>query len=200
MNAGARYATFQYDPAFARSGIEVAPIRMPLRTQPYSFPGLPPEAFSGLPGLLADSLPDRWGNALVDAWLASQGRDRSSFDVVQRLCYVGTRAAGALEFQPAHEPDAPADTDLQVGALVHLAGEVLAQRAEFVCELSENPDEEAMKAILAVGSSAGGARPKAFIAYNEATGQVRSGQVEVEVGFKHWLLKFDGVPAPAITG
>jgi serine/threonine-protein kinase HipA len=193
IEQGAPYATFQYDPAFVRSGIEIAPLQMPLRAQPYRFPGLPQDAFSGLPGLLADSLPDRWGTALVNAWLAAQGRDRSSFDVVQRLCYVGTRAVGALEFQPAHEPTVSGAADLQVDALVRLAGEVLAQRAEFVAELSENPDEEAMKAILAVGSSAGGARPKAFIAYNDATGQVRSGQVQVGEGFRHWLLKFDGV-------
>jgi serine/threonine-protein kinase HipA len=193
IDVGARYATFQYDPAFVRSGIEVAPVRMPLRVQPYRFLGLPEDAFSGLPGLLADSLPDRWGTALVNAWLASQGRDESSFDVVQRLCYVGTRGAGALEFQPALEPAFSGATDLQVDALVRLATEVLSERAEFVAELSDNPDEEAMKAILAVSSSAGGTRPKAFIAYNDATGQVRSGQVEVGAGFRQWLLKFDGV-------
>ncbi len=193
IDAGARYATFQYDPAFVRSGIQVAPIQMPLREQPYRFPGLPQDAFSGLPGLLADSLPDRWGTALVNAWLASQGREESSFDVVQRLCYVGTRGVGALEFQPAHQPEVPAGTDLQVDALVRLASEVLAERAAFVAELSENPDEQAMKAILAVGSSAGGARAKAFIAYNATTGQVRSGQVDAGDGFRHWLLKFDGV-------
>lgn len=193
IGAGARYATFQYDPAFVRSGIEIAPVEMPLRVAPYRFPGLPEDAFGGLSGLLADSLPDRWGTALVNAWLASQGRPESSFDVVERLCYTGTRGVGALEFQPAREPALPADANLQVAALVRLAGEVLAERAEFVAELSENPDEEAMKAILAVGSSAGGARPKAFIAYNDATGEVRSGQVQVGAGFRHWLLKFDGV-------
>ena len=193
IGPGARYATFQYDPAFVRSGIEIAPVQMPLRAQPYSFPGLPQDAFSGLPGLLADSLPDRWGTALVNAWLASQGREQSSFDVVQRLCYVGTRGMGALEFEPAHEPAVSAGVDLQIDALVRLASEVLAERAEFVAELSENPDEEAMKEILAVGSSAGGARPKAIIAYNETTSQVRSGQVQVGEGFRHWLLKFDGV-------
>jgi len=193
IEEGARYATFQYDPAFVRSGIEIAPVQMPLRAQPYRSAGLPQDAFSGLPGLLADSLPDRWGTALVNAWLASQGREPSSFDVVQRLCYVGTRGVGALEFQPAREPTVSGGADLQVDALVRLASEVLAQRREFVTELSENPDEEAMKAILAVGSSAGGARPKAFIAYNETTGQVRSGQVDVDEGFRHWILKFDGV-------
>jgi serine/threonine-protein kinase HipA len=193
VQEGARYATFQYDPAFVRSGIEVAPVRMPLREQPYRFPGLAQDAFSGLPGLLADSLPDRWGTALVNAWLASQGREESSFDVVHRLCYVGSRGVGALQFEPAHEPVFSGGVDLQVDALVRLASEVLSQRAEFVAELSENPDEEAMKAILAIGSSAGGARPKAFIAYNDATGQVRSGQVQVAEGFGQWLIKFDGV-------
>jgi serine/threonine-protein kinase HipA len=193
IEPGARYATFQYDPAFARGGVQVAPIQMPLRTEPYRFPGLPADAFAGLPGLLSDSLPDRWGSALIDAWLAAQGRERASFDVVERLCYIGTRAVGALEFEPARGPSVSPTVDLQVGALVRLAGEVLAQRERFVTELSENPDEEAMKAILAVGSSAGGARPKAFIAFNETTGQVRSGQLDPGEDFRHWLLKFDGV-------
>jgi serine/threonine-protein kinase HipA len=200
IEEGASYATFQYDPAFARSGIQIAPVRMSLRAQPYRFPGLPQDAFSGLPGLLADSLPDRWGTALVNAWLASQGREQSSFDVVQRLCYVGTRGVGALEFQPAEEPSVSGAVDLQVDELVRLASEVLAEREQFVTELSENPEEEAMKAILAVGSSAGGARAKAFIAYNETTGQVRSGQVQVGEGFRHWLLKFDGVSSSGDHG
>jgi len=191
--AGERYATFEYDPAFVSSGIQLAPVRMPLRTEPYRFAGLPQDAFNGLPGMLADSLPDRWGTALVNAWLAAQGRDQSSFDVVERLCYVGTRGMGALEFEPAREPARGEDEDLHLDALVRLAGEALAQRSTFVAELAADPQEEAMRAILAVGTSAGGARPKAIIAYNQATGQVRSGQVEAGDGFRHWLLKFDGV-------
>ena len=143
--------------------------------------------------MLADSLPDRWGTALVNAWLASQGREESSFDVVQRLCYVGTRGMGALKFQPAREPTGAEGSDLPFDALVRLATEVLAQRERFVAELSEDPEEDAIKAILSIGTSAGGARPKAIIAYNDATGQVRSGQVDVGEGFTHWLLKFDGV-------
>ena len=191
--AGEPYATFEYDPAFVSSGIQLAPVRMPLRTEPYRFAGLPQDAFNGLPGMLADSLPDRWGTALVNAWLAAQGRDQSSFDVVERLCYVGTRGVGALEFEPAREPARGEDEDLHLDALVRLAGEVLVQRSTFVAELAADPQEEAMRAILAVGTSAGGARPKAIIAYNQATGQVRSGQVEAGDGFRHWLLKFDGV-------
>ena len=190
---GAEYVTFQYAPEFARGGVQVAPLHVPLRTQPYRFPGLPHDAFAGLPGLLVDSLPDRWGTALVNAWLAAQGRAQESFDVVQRLCYVGTRGMGALEFQPAHEPVRSPSGDLHFDELVRLAGEVLSQRERFVTELAEHPEEEAIKAILSIGTSAGGARPKAIIAYNEATGQVRSGQVAVGEGFRHWLLKFDGV-------
>jgi serine/threonine-protein kinase HipA len=171
---GERYATFEYDPEFAGTGIQVSPVRMPLREAPYSFPGLPQDAFKGLPGMLADSLPDRWGTALVNAWLASQGREESSFDVVERLCYVGTRGMGALEFEPAREPAAAEGEDLQFDALVRLAGEALAQRATFVAELAADPEEEAIKAILTIGTSAGGARPKAIIAYNQTTGQVRA--------------------------
>lgn len=192
---------FQYTPRFARSGIELSPVQMPLREAPYRFAGLVrDEAFRGLPGLLADALPDRWGEALVDAWLSAQGRDPASFDVVERLCYTGTRAMGALEFQPALDPDAGPASDLQVGALVELAARVLAARERFVAELAADPQEEQMRAILAVGTSAGGARPKAVIAYNEATGQVRSGQIDPGEGFTQWLIKFDGVTGSGDRG
>jgi len=193
IEEGDRYGTFQYDPAFAESGIELSPIQMPAREAPYRFTRLPLDAFSGLPGLLADALPDSWGHALVDAWLAAQGRAPESFDVVERLCYVGSRGMGGLEFHPSITLTNPTGRDLQVGRLVGLASEVLARREAFVADLAAHPEEEEMRAILAIGTSAGGARPKAIIAFNEETGQVRSGQLDAEPGFEHWLLKFDGV-------
>jgi serine/threonine-protein kinase HipA len=193
IEEGDRYATFQYDPAFAESGIELSPVQMPARVAPYRFTRLPLDAFAGLPGLLADALPDSWGHALVDAWLASQGRTPESFDVVERLCYVGSRGMGGLEFQPSVAPANPTGRDLHVDRLVALASEALARRESFVADLAAHPEEEEMRAILAIGTSAGGARPKAIIAFNEQTGQVRSGQRDAEPGFAHWLLKFDGV-------
>ena len=193
LDDGAPAAVFGYDPEFQRSNVQLSPLHMPLSAEAYQFPALPRDAFRGLPGLLADSLPDKYGTALVNAWLAAQGRDESSFDVVERLCYVGTRGMGALEFHPAHEPARPGATDLHLDQLVRLASEVLTARQQFVAELARGDDADAMRAILSVGTSAGGARAKAVIAYNAATGQVRSGQVDAGPGFEHWLLKFDGV-------
>lgn len=188
-----RAAVFEYEPAFVSSGVQLSPLMMPLSRTRFVFPALSPDTFRGLPGMLADSLPDKYGTALVNAWLAAQGRGESSFDVVERLCYAGTRGMGALEFQPAREPTRPGARDLSVDALVRLASDVLTERDAFVAELAQGDDAEAMRAILSVGTSAGGARAKAVIAFNETTGQVRSGQVDAGPGFQHWLLKFDGV-------
>src|SRR5580700_6147015 len=141
LEDGSSYAAFQYEPPFARSGIEVSPITMPLHDQVYVFPDLPLRTFHGLPGLLADSLPDRFGNALIDAWLAGQGRTPGSFDAVERLCYIGMRGMGALEFVPALGPDPTIDDELNLAALVELAGEVLAHRAD-VSESLAAPDKE----------------------------------------------------------
>ena len=183
---------FEYAPEFLGSGIEVSPITMPLGTGRFSFPSLPRETFKGLPGLLADSLPDKFGNLLIDQWLAHQGRRPESFDPVERLCYLGTRAMGALEFCPTLMPDFPPET-LHLEALVQLANDALASRESLHANLSEPPD--ALATILRVGTSAGGARAKAVIAWNPQTGEIRSGQVAAGQNFEPWLLKFDGVTA-----
>ena len=183
---------FEYAPNFLTSGIEVSPVMLPLGPGRFSFPNLPRETFKGLPGLVADSLPDKFGNLLIDQWLARQGRRPESFDPVERLCYLGTRAMGALEFHPILLPDSPPET-LHLDALVQLANDALASRESLHANLSQSP--EALATILRVGTSAGGARAKAVIAWNPATGEIRSGQVQSSPGFEAWLLKFDGVSA-----
>jgi serine/threonine-protein kinase HipA len=186
-------ATFEYDRSFLASGIQIAPLVMPLREASYRFPGLPPETFHGLPGLLADSLPDKYGSALIDAWLASQGRTPDSFTAVERLCYVGRRAMGALEYLPAGGPDPTTGHELDIASLVALASEALADRETLVASFADGNRGQAMRDILQVGTSAGGARAKALIAYNPATEEIRSGQLDLDSGFEHWLIKLDGV-------
>lgn len=190
---GASHAAFQYDSAFSRSGIEISPITMPLSDRVYVFPELPPRTFHGLPGLLADSLPDRFGNLLIDAWLATQGRTPESFNAVERLCYTGTRGMGALEFVPAIGPKPQRARKIELEALVKLASEVLTQRRNLKATFAGKDRKSALSDILRVGTSAGGARAKAVIAWNRETNEVRSGQVEAGTGFDYWLLKFDGV-------
>ena len=193
MGDGDDHAAFQYDPAFARSGIEVSPITMPLGDRIYTFPALPPATFHGLPGLLADSLPDRFGNAVIDAWLSAQGRSPESFNAVERLCYVGSRGMGALEFAPSTGPATRAAKVLLVDALVELASAILGERQHWSTSLAEDVRTGALNDILRVGTSAGGARAKAVIAWNRETNEVRSGQIAAGSGFEYWLLKLDGV-------
>jgi serine/threonine-protein kinase HipA len=187
---GHRLASFEYDPDFRSSGIEVSPIAMPLDARIHQFPGLPEEAFKGLPGMLADSLPDRYGNALIDAWLARRGRSPESFNPVERLCYVGTRGMGALEYRPSRGPGSSVD-DVDVAGLVELAEAILSKRSALSSDIER--DDDAIEQILQVGTSAGGARAKAVIAWNPETRVVRSGQGSLEPGFSHWILKLDGV-------
>ena len=184
---------FQYMPGFVQSTIELAPIMMPLRPDPYEFPGLPRDAFKGLPGMLADSLPDKYGNALIDTWLATQGRSAGSFNPVERLCYIGTRGMGALEFHPMILKEPRKSRRLEIEALTKLANEVLNNRAHLAGVLTGDDDHEALQEILRVGTSAGGARATAILAWNEKTGEFRSGQVNAGEGFTYWLMKFDGI-------
>lgn len=186
-------AVFQYAPEFVGSGIEVAPVVMPLSANPYDFPGLPKEAFKGLPGLLADSLPDKFGNALIDAWLARQGRRAETFNPVERLCYIGSRGMGALEFLPALSRAQQTSRSVHIDKLVDLAEQVLRERGSLQGVLTGEDDQQALEEILRVGTSAGGARAKAILAWNPETGEFRSGQLKADSGFSYWLMKFDGV-------
>lgn len=190
---GDEVAAFEYDPAFAQSGIEIAPLTMPLSNRVHTFPELARNTFYGLPGLLADSLPDGFGNALINAWLATQGRSPGSFDAVERLCYTGERGMGALEFAPVIGPKTRRAKQIQIDKLVELASEVLTHRNDLRVSFVDESWEQALTDILRVGTSAGGARAKAVIAWNPSSNEVRSGQVPAGEGFEYWLLKFDGV-------
>ena len=190
---------FQYAPDFLRSGIQLSPLMMPLGEFPYEFPALARNAFKGLPGLVADSLPDKYGNAIIDAWLASLGRTAASFHSVERLCYVGSRGMGALEFQPSTLGPPTSNRAVEVERLVDLANQILDERSRLGGVFSDGDDREAINDILRVGTSAGGARAKAILAWNPKTNEFRSGQVDAGTGFEHWLLKFDGITSSRDT-
>jgi serine/threonine-protein kinase HipA len=192
-NESNQIANFEYEPAFIPSGIEVAPLTMPLSNRIYSFPALSRDTFFGLPGLLSDSLPDDYGHALIDAWLAKEGRDPGSFNPVERLCYTGTRGMGALEYAPIQGPAPTSSNEVDIEALVKLASEILTNRNQFAGSLTDDDRADTLSSILQVGTSAGGARAKAIIAWNPESNEVRSGQVNAGDGFSYWLLKFDGV-------
>jgi serine/threonine-protein kinase HipA len=186
---------FEFEKSFIDSNLDLSPIRTSINDakngrRVFSFPFLNFETFKGLPGFLADSLPDKFGNKMIDAWLAQQGRDLQSFNSVDRLCYIGKRAMGALEFEPESAQKEIASNKLEIEELVKFASSILDDRNHFHANLNE---ENGFSDILQVGSSAGGARAKAIIAYNKITGEVRSGQIDNLEGFDYWLIKFDGV-------
>lgn len=193
MNHDETYARFEYDPEFVESGIELAPFMMPAnKGMIYQFPDIHPRSFHGLPGLLSDSLPDKYGNRLIDVWLAQTGRSPEEFNAVDRLCYVGNRCMGALEYEPASDTTDNSSKELQVQDLVELASIAFAEKESLDTKLSDKDDERLFD-ILSVSASAGGARAKAVIAYDEKTDSVRSGQFDLPPGYEHWLIKFDGV-------
>ena len=190
-NVNTQSAVFEYDPAFERLGLNLSPILMPLNPhRPYQFPSISESTYMGLPGLLADALPDAYGKALLDRWLATIGRTFAN--PVERLCYQGKRSMGALEFEPAQDTFLEKDTKIEIDSLVEVAREALNQKAELDTNLSQDR-KEALINIIKVGTSAGGQRAKAVIAFNEKTQEVRSGQIDAPVGYEHWLLKLDGV-------
>lgn len=183
--------TFEYAEDFRSKGLDLAPLTMPLQNrQVWQFPSLSYDTFLGMPGLLADALPDAFGKALLDRWLASVGRTFAN--PVERLCYQGNRSMGALEFVPAQDNYLERSTAIEVDALVQVAREVINTKAELNTNF-DNDAKEAIANIIRVGTSAGGQRAKAVIAYNDETHEVRSGQIAAPKGFSHWLLKLDGV-------
>ncbi|MDA8646283.1 type II toxin-antitoxin system HipA family toxin [Porticoccaceae bacterium] len=188
--------SFEYDPGFIKKSVELSPIKMPLSNRIYNFPELDFNTFKGLPGLIADSLPDDFGNAVLNAWVAGQGRSPGDITPLQRLQYTGKRGMGALEYAPATQlRSLNASQQVEIPSLVSIAQEILDSRGNFEVELKQNgqDDREAMISLLSVGMSAGGARPKAVLAFNKDFTQVRSGQANVPSGFTHYLMKFDGV-------
>ena len=199
MGNGERFARFEYDPEFEAFGIEPAPLMMPVQGRCiYQFPDLHPRSFHGMPGLIADSLPDKYGQRLIDVWLAQTGRKPADFNAVDRLCYTGSRGMGALEFEPSSGPDKSAGKLLEIDQLTELASIAFASKGAVDAKFTEAgftkaDGREALLDILRVGTSAGGARAKAVIAFNPQTKQVRSGQLHLPSGFEHWLIKFDGV-------
>lgn len=194
------FATFEYHSKFKDKGWDLAPFQMPVSgsKSSFSFPALrkkPDSAldtFKGLPGLLADMLPDRYGNELINLWLAQQGRPLDSMNPVETLCFIGTRGMGALEFEPTILKESKRTFSVEIDSLVDIARKMLTKKEAFITNLQED-EKTAIHEILRIGTSAGGARPKAVIAYNEKTGEVRSGQTNAPKGFEHWLIKLDGV-------
>ncbi|MBO7060707.1 MAG: type II toxin-antitoxin system HipA family toxin [Fibrobacter sp.] len=188
---GDDFAFFEYNPDFVRSGIEPAPVTMPVRAGTiYRFPDLSPATFHKLPGLFADSIPDKFGNKIIDQWLVQNGREPKSFTALERLCYTGSRGMGALEFFPATGPDSVKSEPIEIERLRALAANILDQRKKVKVKLRE---KDAFEQIVRVGSSAGGARAKVLIAYDDSTGNVLSGQVRAPEGYGYWLLKFDDI-------
>ncbi|AGH94451.1 type II toxin-antitoxin system HipA family toxin [Pseudobdellovibrio exovorus] len=188
--------SFEYDEEFLKSSIEPAPLKMPNKIGVYEFIELSKETFKGLPGMLADSLPDKFGNSLINVWLAKQGRDVDSFHSVERLCYIGSRGMGALEFKPSSYVARKSNVPIDVHEMVELASSILSDRGNVKENLNSKDDKkrkEALTNLLVIGTSAGGARAKCIIAYNEKTGEVRSGQLATDKEFTYWLLKLDGV-------
>lgn len=199
-NSKRKLADFQYDKKFIEKNWDLSPLKMPIRNgdQIYSFPELLPSkenteaTFKGLPGLLADSLPDKYGNLLIDKWLAQNERAPESMNPVEKLCFIGSRGMGALEFEPKQIKASKNTFSIEIKSLVEMAQKMLSNREHFETNLNAD-EQQSMKEILKIGTSAGGARPKAVIAYNEITKEVRSGQTKAPNGFSHWLLKLDGV-------
>jgi serine/threonine-protein kinase HipA len=195
-NPDREIASFEYTDAGLNAPFALSPLMMPRERRIFSFPDLNKKTFFGLPGMLADSLPDRFGNALIDAWLVQHNRPANDFSPVERLCYIGSRGLGALEYRPSLRRAERNSVPLEIEELVRLAQEVMDSRAGMRVTLSGKP--KAIETIIRIGTSAGGARAKAIVSWNRETNDIRSGQVPPPPGFESWILKFDGVKDQAL--
>lgn len=195
-------SVLEFFDSFPKHGWDIAPLQMPLvdllrGESIYIFPELKNKTFRGLPGCIADSLPDDYGNSVIDEWFAAKGK-QVDITPLDRLCYIGKRGMGALEFEPANTDEAlNQSSQIEIHDLVTLAQDILNQRTSFSADLKKN--KGTLIDILRVGTSAGGAKPKVIIALNDTTNEVRSGQVKAPEGFTYWLLKFDGVQGGKIN-
>ena len=166
---------------------------MPLQEQIYkavSF-DLPKGAFLGLPGAFADSLPDAFGNALVDKWMEEQKIPKAMISPLDRLAYVGARGMGALTYEPEIGPGRATPSAIDMRKLVEEA------RMALNANLLNMGGNDALREIIRVGTSAGGAQAKAVVAWNKATGEFLAGQENLPLGFEHWLIKFTPVGLPS---
>jgi len=199
-DASQQLGSFEFSPNFLSSGLDISPVKMPLNqgNRVYRFSELRKsrgdvfDTFKGLPGLLADMLPDKYGNQLINAWLIQNGRAADSLNPIEQLCFIGKRGIGALEIRPSFRNEDVKASSLEIDSLVDIAGKILNSRADFQSDLT-GEEQSALSDILKIGTSAGGARAKAVIAYNPKTDEVKSGQVKAPAGFSYWIIKFDGV-------
>ncbi len=191
------YYAFQYDPKFISTGIELSPLNMPLAhaSQPFVFTDLPELTFKRLPAMLSDALPDDFGNSLIDAWMAAHGVQKQNITPLDRLAYMSNRGMGALEFKPPRGSKAAGTSAIKLSKLVDAARAAVEGKIQ-----SDHLAKAALNQIIQVGTSAGGARAKAAIAWNSKTDEIRAGQFDVEKGYEHWLLKFDGMGADRELG
>jgi serine/threonine-protein kinase HipA len=182
------YYVFAYEPSFVKTGIQLSPKQMPLSGDSYVFAYLPELTYHRLPAMIADSLPDKFGNDLIDSYMKKNGIGSSQITALDRLAYMSKRAMGALEFQPSRGGTVASHSAINMAKLVEAARKSVQGNLD-----SGDMAESAMKQIIQVGTSAGGARAKAVVAFNPTTKEIRAGQFDVDEGFEHWLLKFDGL-------
>lgn len=180
-------SVFQFSEAYKALPFDVCPLTHPKnRPLSASFYGNAESLYQGLPEFLADALPDRWGSSLFDQWLTDNNIQITESLPLLKLLYIGKRAMGALEFEPEYGV-ADVSESVDMSSLADLASRIYTDRSTAVISRKESVT---MKKLIFLGTSAGGMRPKAVVAYNKETGEFRSGQIDLPQGFKHYIIKF----------